>query len=148
MNWGRAITIVIILFMGFIVTMGVMMMRSSEGLDEANYYEKGLEHDAKLQSLENSRNLTQPVRFDYLPANAQLRIEFPALAVGADVKLQMFRPDNAKLDKTLQFNVEDSSELIQVLDLSDLHRGKWNIRMNWSVSGTAYFDEYSLFLDK
>lgn len=134
--------------MGFIVTMGVMMMRSNEGLDEANYYEKGLEHDAKLKSMENSRNLAQPVRFDYLSANDQLRIEFPSMAAGAEVKLQMFRPDNAKMDKTLQFSIKDSTELVQVFDLNTLQRGKWNIRMNWIVSGTPYFDEYTMFLNK
>jgi hypothetical protein len=148
MNWGRAIAIVIGLFMAFIVSMGVLMMRSNEGLDEANYYEKGLDHDAKLESIANSRSLEKPVQFNLNTEQQHLSIEFPPMALGAAVKLQLFRPDNAEMDKTNQFSIQDSSDLTQVLDIKELNRGKWMLRMSWTVSEKSYFDEYSMFLEK
>ena len=99
MNWGNRIILGMGLFMGFILTMVVIMMRQKIDLVEEDYYKKELNYETQINA--------QKV---YVSANEKISIKtekdslylyFPAVFQTEDVTISLQRPDDKNLDFVL-----------------------------------------------
>jgi hypothetical protein len=81
MNWGTKLIIGMLLFMSFIVVLGVLMVRSdNDALVETNYYEKGLNYDQEYAAkTQVGKDQASPVTSI---TAAQISIQFKTSAKG------------------------------------------------------------------
>jgi hypothetical protein len=125
MNWGTKLIIGMLLFMSFIVVLGVLMIRSdSDALVETNYYEKGLNYD------------------DEYAAKTQVGKDQASPEISITVKLT--RNDSKSSDTTVKF-ITKSGKL--TLNISRLAKGRWHMITAWeNPEGIKYLKDEEVYL--
>ncbi len=140
MNWGTKLGIGMALFMSFIITLGVLMMRSeSDDLVDSDYYEKGIGYEkdyARKNQVINDQAEPEII------TNGNLRIYFKSPAAG---HIKFIHPSDKTRDKILEIN---SGEGIYVeLPLEKMSKGQWKLLLEWESNGKAYMYEKEIRLN-
>ena len=92
MNWGKGIIIAMALFMGFIITLVVTLMRQDVDLEIDDYYNKELAFNEQYNAQQNYMDATEKITFNV--TSVSLFVIFPKdLQTGA-AKIQLQRPNN------------------------------------------------------
>lgn len=140
MNWGKGITIAMVLFIGYIMTMVVIMISTSSDLVEDNYYEQGVNFEDKIQAIKNSQSIK-----DKLIINVDeqfLSIEFPSDVIMDSViegKIHLYRPDNGSLDKHFAFSKKGGNT--QLIPIEKIEKGNYKLLLSWKTSEKDYYIE-------
>ena len=140
LNWGHKLAIAMTLFIGFIVTMGIIMGTSTDSIEESNYYEKGLHYDNQIEKEKNTRALSEKpvIRFDN--SSHSLVIVRPIELKMQQTSLLLYKP-NAK-SKDLDVDISELEVDNEVrIPMSDMPNGKWIAKFNWSDGERAYYLE-------
>ncbi|MFM6976714.1 MAG: FixH family protein [Sphingobacteriaceae bacterium] len=139
MNWGTKLIIAMGLFIGFIITLGIIMVNSkTDALVETDYYEKGINYDtdfAKKQQVINDH--AAPT----IQVGKTLSIQFIHQPKGT---LQFLRPDNKKQDFKLDLEA-DSNHLVTIAAAA-IKSGRWHLILNWENAGKKYLFEQEINL--
>ncbi len=140
-NWGTGITIGMILFMGFIITLSVKMIGSKVDLVTKDYYEQGIEFEEHLNQVKAANALSQPVTVAVNYSAAQVQITLPAEFGNQSVKgtVLFFRP--SEKDKDFSIALKPDSNLRQNFPLEKLAKGNWWIKLQWKANGKDYYYE-------
>lgn len=143
MNWGWKIVFAFSLFGVFI---GYMVFRSFQvtiDLVADDYYQQELAYQQRIDRLENSRTLAQPLTFSQQAKH--LVVQFPAdLTERVQGEIQLFRPSDARGDQA--FAIALDSQWQQVIATDQLARGHYKIRVDWTSGQEAYYTEESIFI--
>lgn len=127
MHWGWRLVLAMAAFIGFVVTMSVMMMREKVDLVSENYYQKGLAHDSRQQALQRGEVWKKNVRIQGQPG--QLHLLFPDSLVRHFTQglVKLYRPSDAGMDFSRPMEVPECH-------ISDdgLSAGKWTVIMEWT----------------
>jgi len=145
-NWGKGITLVIILFIvatlsvvGYIVSLDYDMVTQ-------NHYEKAVNYQEHINRVERADNMSSPVEIKLIPETKMVQLRFPEFF--NDKKLtgtvKLYRPDDSSLDQKTKLLLDENG--VQNIPGSDLAKGKWLIKLNWSFDGKKYFTQESIFL--
>lgn len=131
MNWGTKLIIGMALFMSFIITLAVLMIRSdSDDLVDVNYYEKGIEYD---KDYERKSQLIKDNAEPEISVNDNLKIVFKGPAKG---NIRFIHPSDKTMDSTMNFNSGTTNQT--ELPLKNFRKGHWNISLEWESNGKAY----------
>ncbi|MFP9099605.1 FixH family protein [Flavobacterium sp. RHBU_24] len=143
-NWGSAIVIAIVLFMGFILFF-VFSVQSNHKYDNElvveEYYKQERVLQKKIDKEQNAAAL--PSKVTVANTAQGIIITFP---MGFDVKdikgkVSLYRPSGQGLD----FDVPISLSLPYLLiPKSDLAGGRWDITIDWTYHGTGYISSEKL----
>ncbi len=129
-----------ILFMGFIVTLVILMMKphKADSLIEANYYEKG-------QTFDRDYNATHAARRDsMIPAiQAGIRNLSITFRESASYKIALRSLANASRDKTIY---SDAAKKEVLIPLSELKSGSWLLRIEYTNGQEEYLYQDKLLL--
>lgn len=140
LNWGHKMAITMTVFIGFIVTLGIIMGNNNDSIEEANYYEKGLHYDNQLDKERHTNTLSKKPVIHFDEAADLLIIERPEGLEMVQTELLLYKPD-AKSDDI----IVDVSELKKQEKVSfsmvDMPRGKWIAKFNWSDAIQEYYLE-------
>lgn len=140
MNWGKGITIAIVLFIGYIMTMVVIMISTSSDLVEDNYYEEGVNFEKKIQAIKNSKAIK-----DKLIINVDdqfLSIKFPSEVIMDSViegRIHLYRAENGNLDKYFSFS--KSSGNTQMIPVEKIAKGNYKLLLSWKTNASDYYIE-------
>lgn len=140
MNWGTKLIIGMLLFMSFIVVLGVLMIRSdSDALVETNYYEKGLNYDDEYAAkTQVGKDQASP---EITITAADISIIFKTSAKG---KVKLTRNDSKSSDTTVKF-ITKSGKLN--LNISRLAKGRWHMITAWeNPEGIKYLKDEEVYL--
>lgn len=132
-----------IAFMGFIVTLVVIMSRSSDGLEEAGYYEKGNRHDEKMQAMRNAETLGSALDIQWLQEQRAVFISFGAGNAPDSGTMLMKRPSDLRLDFSEKLRPGVDSQLVS---WEGKQSGLWNVECNWYQGGKQYFKSRQLLI--
>lgn len=137
MNWGTKLVISMGLFISFIVTLGVLMIRSSsDDLVDTNYYEKGIGYDKDY----NRKNQVQKDHAEpVITSDDSLKIVFQQPATG---NLKFIHSSDKKMDRMLEI-VSDNGNQVN-LPLTNMSKGHWKLLLEWESAGRAYLYEKDL----
>lgn len=140
MNWGTKLIIGMALFMSFIITLAVLMIRSdSDDLVDANYYEKGIEYD---KDYDRKSQLIKDHAEPEISVNELLKITFKSPAVG---NIRLIHPSDKTMDSTMNFN---SGTGIQVeFPLANFRKGHWKVSLEWTSSGKSYLYDKNIIIN-
>jgi len=140
MNWGTKLAIGMALFIGFIITLSVLMITSkSDALVDNDYYEKGINYNKDYNKKENLKqdNATPVI----LVSEDNIKLSFKKSALGS---VKMIRTADKRLDHTepLQTDVNHNFEI----PLQHFAKGLWKLHLEWQSDGHAYLYEKEVML--
>jgi nitrogen fixation protein FixH len=140
MNWGKGLVIVMILFMGFIISMSIYMFHMPADDYDHQYYEKGLNFNkdyAKEKQVVTDR--AQPV---VKQQNSELSIDFTQPAIGV---IKLINPLGKSKD--LMFPVDTKTGIHTSIPLNRLTAGRWAIQIDWESGSKGYLYHQDLYIN-
>lgn len=141
MNWGKGITVALTLFIGFIVTLGVILMRQNVDLVADDYYQQEINYETQISAESNARKL------EVLPTFAQDENYFiVSIPEGAFTKmtLDLSRPNNS--DKDQHFDINGTKMFM--IEKSDLEKGQYGIALRYEFDGKPCQQKTDVFIKK
>lgn len=132
MSWGKGIIIGMGLFMGFIITLVVIMMRQDIDLVQEDYYQKELEYDKQYNAETNYMSAQDSIRME-LSSN-ELSLYFPEEFQTGKASIQLMRPNDKKMDLTFSL---DTKEKVSI-PMKSLAKGRFNCTVSGLYKGKPY----------
>ena len=137
-NWGTAIVIAFIGFIGFIMYFVVNMSANDKydhDLVVEDYYKQELEFQTDIDKEKNAWELTTNVSWE--KTEDGIVITFPEdLNIEAiKGKVFLYRPSNKQLDFETPISLSNHNLLIPDNRLLD---GRWNIKIDWTYDSKPY----------
>jgi hypothetical protein len=140
MNWGKGIIIAMALFMGFILTLVITLMRQDVDLEIDDYYNKELVFNEQYNAQQNYMDATEKITFNV--TTDSLFVIFPKdLQTGA-AKIQLQRPNNKQQDAV--FDVQATDKVY--IPTKSLPKGVFNCTITGKRNGKMYENNHSLKL--
>lgn len=145
-NWGTAIVICFILFMGFILQYVLKVQFNSRYDNELvteDYYQQEIEVDGEFERETNGNILGSAF---VISSNEEgIIVSFPQDFDYNKIKgnISLYRPSNQKLDQTLPLKLSSTHLLIPKNQLED---GRWDITIDWEYEGKGYLKKQSVNL--
>lgn len=140
MNWGTKIVLGLGLFMAFIITLVVFMIRSnSDDLVDTDYYEKGIEYDKDyVRKNQVVIDNADPV----ITVNGDLNIVFKNPVSGT---IHFTHPSDQTKDRSMPINSGTENEI--TLPLDSFSKGHWKVILEWKSSGKSYLYDKSIIIN-
>ncbi|WP_299526009.1 FixH family protein [Winogradskyella sp.] len=137
-NWGTAIVIAFIGFIGFIMYFVVNMAANDEydhDLVVEDYYQQELKFQTEIDKEENSKALKTNISWQ--KTQEGILITFPEDLNIKDIKgiVFLYRPSNKQLDFETLISLSNHNLLIPD---NRLLGGRWNIKIDWTYNNNAY----------
>lgn len=130
MNWGKGIAITMIAFIGFIVTLVVIMIRQDVELETEDYYQREIAYQEEITSLQNANNYGVKPELSFNDEHLVVQL---ANGNFEDVKLVLIRPNDSDADKS--FEIRDTKTFI--VSKSDLVKGNYSVELHYTVDGKS-----------
>lgn len=135
MNWGKGITLVIIAFMTFIVSMVFRAFGRDADLVREDYYENEINFDNNKESTINYNQLAEKIEITKKPEG--IIVHYPSVITKNTVgQINFYRPDNKKLDREFAIQPENLNE--QNLAYSNFKEGYYDITIDWLSEKKSY----------
>lgn len=145
-NWGKGIAFAIILFI--CITLGVVgyLVSLDFYVVSDNYYEKAEKYQQHIERVQHTSAMEQPVEITLSEDRQNITIAFPAdnNSKKAEGNIQLYRPSDSSLDHTLDLSLNDQYK--QSIDTADLLKGKWVIKVSWTLDRKGYYKQKNIFL--
>jgi hypothetical protein len=140
MNWGTKLVIGMGLFMSFIITLAVLMIRSdSDDLVDVNYYEKGIEYD---KDYDRKNQLIKDMAEPEINVTDQLTIIFKSPAKGS---LRFIHPSDKTKDNTISIDSGNDNQV--QIPLDEYRKGHWKVSIEWESNQKSYLYEKNIIIN-
>lgn len=146
MNWGKGITITIILFVSFIMYLVFTCMKQTDiNLVSADYYEQEIAYQQVIDKKNNLEKLGgKPVIAVLSPQQLVLDMSGLSSWDKSEGSIYMFRPSNPSLDQRFELSLDGEGK--QVITIDRIASGKWIAKISWSRLGTEYYYEQTVMI--
>ncbi len=143
-NWGTAIVLAFIAFIGFILYFVVRMGtddRANHDLVTEEYYKEELGYQKEIDA-ENNAN-ADGLNIELEKTVDGLQLQFPETLEPQKIigTVSLYRPSNKHLDFDLPVSLSNTHLLIPDKRLLD---GRWDIKVFWEYEGKAYLHKESI----
>jgi nitrogen fixation protein FixH len=140
MNWGKGITIVMIAFIGFIITLVTILMSNKIDLVSEDYYQKEINFEDEIASSKNWKALGKELAFQ---TNEQhIIVTLPEIDQVNEFELFFTRPDDIKQD--LAFKINGTKTYI--MDKSKFEKGQYDFRLECSNGQKTYLKKGTYYV--
>jgi hypothetical protein len=143
--WPLGIVLTFVIFIGG--TVGLIVLAASQKTDlvSADYYEREVNYQRHMDSLERANHLPKSASVQYEPRNQTIQVTLPlAHLVTAEGKVELYRPSAAGLDRTIPLQLDAGGT--QRLDGSSLQPGLWRVRVTWNAEGQEFCVEEKIVI--
>ncbi|WP_425235718.1 FixH family protein [Ulvibacterium sp.] len=143
-NWGTAIVLAFIGFIGFILFFVVRMSmdnKANHDLVTDEYYKQELAYQKEIDAEANAKNLADPIKIK--KTNNGLLLKFPKILEGQNIQgtVSLYRPSNKHLDFDLPVSLSNTHLLIPDKRLLG---GRWDIKIIWEHKGKEFLHKESI----
>ena len=132
------ITAFVFLFCG-IITVIIIAFTHRETLVSENYYDQEMTFQNQIDAAARAQKSGAAISTGSVGGNVLISVPAEQLAQKLSGTIELYRPSDSKLDQTLQ--LEPRADGTQMLDVSKLAAGLWQVRVKWIVGGDNYFLE-------
>lgn len=140
MNWGTKLVLGMGLFMAFIITLVVLMVRSdSDDLVDKNYYQKGIEYDKEFA---RKSQLQQDQAEPEVLVGDSLKVIFKKPSIGT-IRFQ----HASKNTNDFILNIETGLNNEFVFPLNETSKGNWKLILEWKSDDKEYLFETNILID-
>lgn len=141
MNWGKGITAALILFIGFIVSLGVILMRQNVDLVADDYYQQEIDYETQISAESNAKKLGAQPSFTQ---NANYFIVSIPEGKFSKIVMDLHRPNNS--DKDQQFDIVGTKMFL--IEKSKLEKGQYRITLRYDFEGKSCQQKTTVFIQK
>lgn len=143
MNFGHKLSIVIVMFVVFILTLVVLCMRQDNiSLVSPDYYKKEIAYSEELQKHRETKSLGDSFKIKQ-EANSIL-IQFPSTQPNAMGEITLYRPSDSRLDQKIPIKLDQNQS--QIIETNNLKKGLWIIKMEWESGGKKFIKEQNIIV--
>lgn len=126
MNWGKGIAIFLVLFIGFITTLAVVLMRANTDLVSEDYYLKEVNYGSEIIAEQNALNADAELIIEEDKNGLFIRVKKEILP--AEITVHLLRGNAASED--VRKTTSGSSVYIPK---DELLSGKYILTVNWKI---------------
>ena len=145
-NWGTGLAVAITLFV--FTTLGVVgyLISLDFHVVAENYYEQAENYQQHIDRVEQSSELEEPVKIGLSADKKTVAITFPEseYVKGITGTVELYRPSDSSLDRVLKLDLNENRT--QHIDAAKLLKGKWTVKLNWSLGSKEYYTQQNVFL--
>lgn len=135
-GWGWKITIILTLFVGYIVFFLIQALNFHGDLVTEDYYDQEIQYQKSIVAQTNFKQLNDSVSVVLLDEFVQVSLpEFDSY----EGELHLYRPSNASDDK--RYPIKGQKVYIPN---SDLNKGKYKLKISWKTKDKVYYTEQLL----
>ncbi|MEO5978591.1 MAG: FixH family protein [Chryseolinea sp.] len=143
MNWGKSIVVAFVAFAAFIGVLVTICVREDISLVSNDYYQEELDYGAQMQRVRNAQLLQRQPSIT-LTADHQLKLQCPSDFQLDHGQIHLYSPRNIKQDRMLSLSNETEGE--KYFAMNGLERGKYKVKMTWSMHGKEFYYETVIYL--
>lgn len=134
-NWGTAITIAIILFMGYILLMVFKATSTTQHLQAEDYYAQEISYQTKIDALRLGDEYSD-IKLNLTANGAELTLPESFNTDNDSVTVDLLRPNDSKLDLTFTLPIAEPD-----INKDDLLLGAYKVTLSWTADGRDYATE-------
>ena len=146
MNWGKAITLVFIVFFIAIFTVVYKSTQRDVNLVTPDYYEKEIVYESQIEKIRNTKKLKSVPLLVYQSEGKIAQLQFPDDLVENfnEGEIHFFRTSDSKLDFRIKIFLNKNGT--QSYDLSTKKEGRWKVIIDWKSNQVPYYMEQTIFI--
>lgn len=131
MNWGKGIAIFLVLFIGFILTLAIILMQANTDLVGEDYYKKEIAYEDEIVAQSNAKESGAKIETEV--SEEGLFIHIKNVNSPEDVNIHLLRGNNQELDVSLQ-----GDGAATFIERSKLVVGKYILTTTWKKNGATH----------
>jgi len=138
-NWGTGIVLALLIMISGMIVLVSIAVRQDFDLVDNDYYQKSITYQQHIEKVENTAALEQKIVFK-LSADS-LKLSFPNLENYGNYsgEIHFYSPVEARRDFSLA--VKPDSTWMQIIDLKNLEKGRYQVKTDWTANGVSYYQE-------
>jgi nitrogen fixation protein FixH len=140
--WPLGVVVVFIIFISIMATAVTIAVTHRDGLVEQNYYDSELRYQDAINNTARAEKSGAVITQDLNAGTLTIQIPAAQLAQNLSGKIELYRPSAAGLDRIFALSPDAGGK--QVVDISKLARGAWQIHVHWNAGGAEYFLEQKI----
>ena len=143
MNFGHGITIALIAFVIFILTLVTSFLRQDVDLEYTDYYTRELVFNETKEATENGMPFLNSLQIESVDGQLNLFFDenFPQFN---QAELHFYRADNAAWD----LNKNIGQGRLHQFSLDEFHKGKYELRMDWKIDNEDFSIRKTFWVSK
>lgn len=143
MNFGHGITIALIAFVIFILTLVTSFLRQDVDLEYTDYYTRELVFNETKEATENGMPFLNNLQIESVDGQLNLFFDenFPPFN---QAELHFYRADNAAWD----LNKKIGQGRLHQFSLDEFHKGKYELRMDWKIDENDFSIRKTFWVSK
>ncbi len=143
-NFGTGIFVAYTVFAAVLIALVIRSTTYDHSLVVEDYYAKDLAYQETIDKKQNSLNRkgSPLLNRSGFQRGEILFLEFPAASGQVEGTVQLYRPDNKRLDRHFTIELDEQGRF--GFDTRSLVPGRWIVRVDWSQSGKEYLDEFDI----
>ena len=145
MSWGTGIVIAFGVFGFGLAAMLWIALSHPTDLVIDDYYERGLEYEPRIQSIERAR--LSGTAMAVTGAIGGVTIRLPEIVRPAEIQgtVTLYRPSDRAMDFAAPLRL-DSTGLMRI-ESARLQPGLWTVKVQWLLDGAEYYEEAKIVLN-
>jgi hypothetical protein len=128
MKFRNGIIISMILFVVFIVTLGILMQKAGTDLVSDDYYLKDRAYQYDINAKKNAQRFKSPLKLSAV-INEMILVEIPDSLLPIKLKLYFMRPNDKRLDKKLTLHFTKQNKYL--LQKGFLNKGHYDVKASY-----------------
>jgi hypothetical protein len=144
-GWGTGISLVIAVFVAACIAFLIFANTQDNSLVENDYYARGIRYEEMLVKMRNAASL--PAQPGILNEQGSILVVFPETFRKEKLagSVYVYRPSDRRLDLVLPLKLDTA--LSQRVDHNRLKKGRYTVKLDWSMRGKTYFVEKEIFIE-
>lgn len=145
-NWGTGIVLAFLIMISGMIYLVSIALQQNDDLVEQDYYQKSMTYQQHIERVKNTEALPEKIRF--VQTTDSLTLIFPRLGTVQEYsgQIHFYSPVEEKRDLTLAVNL--NSVYSQIIDLKSLSKGRYEVKVDWSAKGAAYYQEEEIVVNE
>jgi hypothetical protein len=141
MKFRNGIIISMILFVIFIVTLGLLMQRAGSDLVSEDYYLKDQSYQFDINAHKKAQKHHFPLTLS-TAINERLLVEMPDSLLPIKLKLYFMRPNDKKLDTELTLHFEKQNK--HIIPKGFFKKGRYEVKASYVVLSDSCLQDFSI----
>jgi hypothetical protein len=138
-NWGTGIVLALLVMVGGMIVLVSIAVRQNFDLVDNDYYQKSITYQQHIEKVGNTAALEKKIAFEL--STDSLKLTFPKLANYRDYtgEIHFYSPVEARRDHSLPIKL--NAGFSQTIGLKTLEKGRYEVKIDWTVNKVAYYQE-------
>ncbi|MBK8722290.1 MAG: FixH family protein [Saprospiraceae bacterium] len=144
MNWGKGITLVIILFIITMLGMVYVASKQTNEMVEANYYDKELKYQNLIDASKNLNTVTSDSILVQMNDKIEINIPQTLIANFSNGILELLSNDTGKKDVNFNFTPDQNGKY--AVAKSNISSGYYKAKIKWESNAKVYYREQNIII--